>query len=98
MALRGPRPKYFAGPHYTYSTKLEDPLICLKSIVSESCHLFYARDSKLASYRRMFTSRRCRILYNLCISISINFLFFSLLSAGPLKVLGPRPWPSWPVP
>jgi len=36
MALRGPRPKYFAGPHYTYSTKPKDPLIRLKSIVSES--------------------------------------------------------------
>ena len=25
-----------------------------------------------------------------------NFLVFTLLSAGPLKPRGPRPWPSWP--
>jgi len=42
MALRGPRPKYFVGPplHMSYSMKPKDPLIHLKSIVSES---FYFR-------------------------------------------------------
>ena len=36
VALGGPWPKCFVGPHYTYSMKHKDPLIHLKSIVSES--------------------------------------------------------------
>ena len=32
MALQGPRLKYFAGPHNTYSTKPKDPLIHCSSI------------------------------------------------------------------
>jgi len=95
MALRGPKPKYFVGPLYTCSTKPMDPEIDCVIVI-----LFYARDSKLASYRRMFNSRRGSIFYKLCISILAKFeisCFFSLLSAGPLKAQGPRPWPSWPM-
>jgi len=68
-------PNFVKFCYYTYSTKPKDPLIRLKSVVSRVIS-FYARDSKLASYRRMFTSHRRSIFYNLCISISTNFLFF----------------------
>ena len=48
--------------------------------------LFYARDSKLASYRRMFTSRRHSIFfYNLCISTHTHTTVLRLCGICPGK-------------
>jgi len=66
--LRGPITPTARNPSSINPPKID----CVRVI------LFYARDSKLASYKRMFTSHKHRrpIFYNLCISISTNFLFF----------------------